>query len=111
MKSLFARAVVAFVALPGVVAFGVPLLLFQHPSSTFDGRALVPLFAGSALLLWCVWNFYWAGKGTLAPWSPPASLVAVGPYRYSRNPMYVAVFVILVGWAIGFRSIPLTVYA
>ena len=27
------------------------------------------------------------GKGTLAPWDPTFSLVAVGPYRYTRNPM------------------------
>jgi protein-S-isoprenylcysteine O-methyltransferase Ste14 len=37
--------------------------------------------------------------------------VVVGLYRLSRNPMYVAVLVILAGWAIGFRSPLLWVYA
>jgi protein-S-isoprenylcysteine O-methyltransferase Ste14 len=56
------------------------------------------------LLLWCVRDFYVAGRGTLAPWSPPRRLVTVGPYRLSRNPMYVAVLLILCGWALTFAS-------
>jgi protein-S-isoprenylcysteine O-methyltransferase Ste14 len=41
-----------------------------------------------------------AGRGTLAPWEPPRALVVSGPYRHSRNPMYVAVLVILSRWAV-----------
>ena len=52
-----------------------------------------------------------AGHGTLAPWSPPQELVVSGPYRYSRNPMYVAVLLILAGWAALFQSWVLAVYA
>ena len=63
------------------------------------------------LLLWCVRDFYVAGKGTLAPWSPPLELVTVGLYRMSRNPMYIAVILVLCGWALGFRSRPLALYA
>ena len=51
------------------------------------------------------------GKGTLAPWARPEHLVTVGPYRVSRNPMYVAVVIVLWGWAVGFRSLPLAIYA
>ena len=67
----------------------------------------MPLFG----LLWCVWSFYTQGRGTLAPWSPPRTLVTSGLYRYSRNPMYVGVLLILAGWAVGFRSWPLALYA
>lgn len=35
----------------------------------------------------------------------------VGLYRYSRNPMYVAVVLILVGWSVTFHSVALAVYA
>jgi len=63
------------------------------------------------LLLWCVRDFYLAGKGTLAPWDPPRHLVVVGLYRVSRNPTYLAVSLVLIGWAIGYRSGTLAAYA
>jgi hypothetical protein len=63
------------------------------------------------LHLWCVREFYVRGKGTLAPWDPPRHLVASGLYRFSRNPMYVSVSLILLGWAMGFRSAGLLLYA
>lgn len=62
-------------------------------------------------MLWCVRDFYVAGHGTLAPWAPPKRLVTVGLYRVSRNPMYVAVLIVLVGQAIAFDSVMLWVYA
>lgn len=106
------RAVIAFVALPGVVAFLVPGAWFWfaglHLHRPF-GLALVVL--STAGLLWCVRDFYVSGKGTLAPWAPPRELVVVGLYRYSRNPMYVTVAVILLGWAAAFRSTGLLLYA
>ena len=72
----------------------------------------LPLIAlGTAALLWCVRDFYHSGKGTLAPWAPPRELVVVGLYRYSRNPMYVAVTLILLGWAATFWSFGLLLYA
>ncbi len=102
------RALLAFLALPGVVAFVVPLV---WGGDGRDGRGLVPLGLGVAGLLWCVRDFYVDGRGTLAPWAPPERLVVAGLYRYSRNPMYVAVAMILAGWAIWFRSAGLGIYA
>ena len=99
---MFARALFAFLALPGIVAFAVPLALWRQ--EVFDPAGLLPLGIGFAALLWCVRDFYIFGKGTLAPWAPPKNLVVCGLYRYSRNPMYVAVILILAGWAIGFHS-------
>jgi protein-S-isoprenylcysteine O-methyltransferase Ste14 len=98
--------------LPGTVAFAVPLLLLspQAPKS-FSLPGFLLLVVGLVLLLWCVWEFYVTGKGTLAPWAPPEHLVTVGLYRVSRNPMYVAVVTVLWGWAVGFRSRPLAIYA
>lgn len=107
------RALVAFLALPGVMAFAVPLLLAQslgqqlHPSLAADCL----LLCGLAWLVWCAWAFYASGKGTLAPWSPPRNLVTHGLYQYSRNPMYCGVLLLLVGWATLFESSALTWYA
>ena len=109
---LFARALLAFLVLPGTVAFLVPLLwLAPADRSSFDPLGAIPVTLGIALLLWCVEEFYTRGKGTLAPWAPPTELVVTGLYRFSRNPMYVAVSLILWGWALGYRSRVLAVYA
>ena len=40
------------------------------------------------------------GRGTLAPWDPTQRLVAVGPYRYLRNPMITGVATVLAGQAL-----------
>jgi protein-S-isoprenylcysteine O-methyltransferase Ste14 len=104
-----ARAVFAFLALPGVIAFALPLWLAR--GRPFQPIGLVALVPGLVGLFWCVRDFYVKGKGTLAPWSPPKELVVVGLYRWSRNPMYVSVLLVLVGWALGFGSRTLWIYA
>jgi protein-S-isoprenylcysteine O-methyltransferase Ste14 len=113
MRTLLVRSTIAFLALPGTVAFAVPLVMIApgEGDSFADARALVPLGLGLMLLLWAVRDFYVIGRGTLAPWAPPDGLVRTGVYGISRNPMYVAVTLILGGWAWGFRSLALLVYA
>lgn len=110
---LFLRAVVAFLVLPGVVAFAVPFFLAHReghePALLPFGGALFLL--GMVALLGCVRDFYVAGRGTLAPWAPPTRLVRVGLYRFSRNPMYLSVLVVLVAWAVTYRSRTLLLYA
>jgi pimeloyl-ACP methyl ester carboxylesterase/protein-S-isoprenylcysteine O-methyltransferase Ste14 len=108
---MLTRALLAFLALPGLVAFLIPLVVLRPAESGFRWVALVPLAAGTGLLLWCVREFYVAGKGTLAPWDPPRHLVTSGLYRYTRNPMYLAVLLILIGWALGFASTTLWLYS
>ena len=111
---MFLRAVVAFLALPGLVALAIPASLGIREYS-LSGRLLamggLPLALGFGLLLWCVRDFYVSGKGTLAPWSPPRHLVTTGLYRFTRNPMYVAVTLMLLGWALLFGSKWLAAYA
>jgi protein-S-isoprenylcysteine O-methyltransferase Ste14 len=113
MTWLLGRAVFAFLLMPGLVAFVVPWLLLDGRVSgrAFNPLGLVLLTLGTALLLWCVALFYSEGRGTLAPWDPPRALVTSGVYRLSRNPMYVAVALVLWGWALAFRSPVLAAYA
>jgi protein-S-isoprenylcysteine O-methyltransferase Ste14 len=110
---LFLRAVIAFLALPGVVAFAVPLLLLRSEAAgwTIAASGAIVVGVGTVLLAWCVREFYVAGAGTLAPWAPPKRLVVSGLYRYSRNPMYVAVLCTVAGWAIGYGSAAIGLYA
>lgn len=108
-----ASALLAFVALPGIAAYAVPLataLGWQHLLPR-NRAGWLPVLAGTAVLLWCVREFHVAGRGTLAPWSPPRHLVTTGPYRFTRNPMYVAVALVLFGWGQLFGSTGLLVYA
>jgi protein-S-isoprenylcysteine O-methyltransferase Ste14/pimeloyl-ACP methyl ester carboxylesterase len=113
VRRVLTRSLLAFLALPGIIAVMVPLLLVRFVAGTrpFRWVALVPLLAGAALLLACVREFHVTGKGTLAPWDPPRHLVRSGLYRYTRNPMYLAVSVVLLGWAVAFSSLTLLVYA
>jgi protein-S-isoprenylcysteine O-methyltransferase Ste14 len=109
---MLARAILAFVALPGMVAFALPLWLAAGKTPAgwaLSGGVLVVI--GAAGLLRCVRGFYVTGEGTLASWSPPRKLVTVGLFRYTRNPMYVSVLLILLGWAVLFRSAAHLVYA
>jgi len=108
------RALLAFLALPGVVAIMVPAWMAANAlgaGARLHPVGLLPLLVGFALLVWCARDFHVAGKGTLAPWSPPRHLVTTGLYRYSRNPMYVAVAMMLAGWALAFASSSIAIYA
>ena len=67
--------------------------------------------AGAVLALWCVFTFASRGRGTPAPFDPPRLLVAVGPYRYVRNPMYIGAVAALLGAALYWASASLLVYA
>ncbi len=106
---LLIRAVVAFLLLPCLFAGLVPWCLSSWDPWAGQGWAAASLLLliGLLVLLRCVWDFYVSGKGTLAPWSPPEHLVTVGLYRYTRNPMYLSVLLIIAGWALRAGS-PLT---
>jgi protein-S-isoprenylcysteine O-methyltransferase Ste14 len=111
ISPLFWRALLAFLLLPGMVALVIPGLLLKPQGARFHIIGLVPLALGAVILLLCVRDFYVAGRGTLAPWAPPKNLVIVGLYRYSRNPMYVGVLLMLAGWALAYQTRGFTIYA
>ncbi|MEM7058385.1 MAG: isoprenylcysteine carboxylmethyltransferase family protein [Pseudomonadota bacterium] len=61
------------------------------------GRALIG--ASLLLIIWAALAFHRA-RTTIIPHLEPNALVETGPYRYSRNPIYVADLAILAGWCI-----------
>src|SRR5687767_6386959 len=107
------RHVLSVLLLPFVVAVVVPQWIrssmrsadSRWPADTalaFAGYALgvLIILAGVALAGWCIVLFARVGKGTLAPWDPTSRLVAVGPYRHTRNPMITGVATTLAGQAL-----------
>jgi len=63
----------------------------------WTGRGLIA--AGLGLMVWSAVAFRRA-RTTLMPHMPPDALVATGPYRLSRNPIYLADMAILAGWCL-----------
>ena len=102
------------VLVPGTVAVYVPLLIGcsrSVGSGLTLAIALVLLALGAGIYAWCVWDFATFGRGTPAPIDAPTELVVRGLYRYTRNPMYVGVLTVILGWAVLFRAANMVLYA
>lgn len=83
-----------FVALAwGIAQVSAPL----GSRVAWAGWGLVGLSAG--LMVWAVLAFRRA-RTTIMPHEAPSALVETGPYRYSRNPIYLADLMILAGAAL-----------
>jgi protein-S-isoprenylcysteine O-methyltransferase Ste14 len=101
------------VLVPGTVAVYGPLLLTRGvmpATGVARGLAIVVLAVGACIYAWCVWDFATFGRGTPAPIDAPTRLVVRGLYRVTRNPMYVGVLTVVLGWAILYRSPALALY-
>ena len=100
---------------PGMVAGFIPLAWLRSGPHIEMGvvsyLALAPWAAGGLTLLWCFWDFAQKGRGTPAPIDPPKELVVSGLYRYVRNPMYVGIFLIVIGHFLWFGYWNLLAYA
>lgn len=114
---LFLKNLIFTILVPGTVAFYVPYAIGSRAlalSSLGFGRLFLAaplLLMGSAIYLWCTWDFATTGRGTPAPIDPPKQLVVRGLYRTVRNPMYVGVLLTIAGWVVLFRSWALVGYA
>ena len=111
------RQLFAIVALPGTVVVAIPVwvarrnhLSFNAPRTPADLALVVCcaalLAAGVTLFVASVYYFWSRGRGTLAPWDPPAQFVVEGPYRFVRNPMISGVIFVLAAEALILRSRP-----
>jgi protein-S-isoprenylcysteine O-methyltransferase Ste14 len=113
---LFVKNILFTVLVPAAAGLYVPWWIAGGPipSPTLAPRSLAGvllLMAGAAGYLWCQWEFVTFGRGTPAPIDPPKHLVIRGPYRVLRNPMYVSVLLVVLGWSVYLRSSPLLLYA
>jgi protein-S-isoprenylcysteine O-methyltransferase Ste14 len=84
--------------------------LMKLISPRFRPLGYGPLALGFAIYVWCAFHFF-RGDGTGSPGDPPKVLVVRGLYRWTRNPMYIGVLLMIVGLAIFFRSALVLCYA
>ena len=70
-----------------IVPWGLPLLAWGYLQYHFVGRYRLP-----------------RAGGTSGMEVPPDRIIAVGPYRYTRNPMYLGHLIFLTGLALTFWS-------
>jgi protein-S-isoprenylcysteine O-methyltransferase Ste14 len=106
--TLFIGALLVFIPARLVAWSGV-----SAPSRFGADQVLGLLLAGvgAMLALSCILAFAFIGRGTPAPFDPPRRLVARGPYRWVRNPMYLGASAAVSGAALYYHSLPLFAYA
>jgi protein-S-isoprenylcysteine O-methyltransferase Ste14 len=78
-----------------VAAIGGGLLLQRAVPLPIGGGAwrviaIYVLVGGFVALLASAFTSFWRRRTTIIPNRPAAALVVAGPYRFTRNPMYVA---------------------
>ena len=85
--------------------FGIVLPTWLLPA----GMSL--MLGGGILGLWCVLTFIVKGRGTPAPFDPPRSFVAAGPYSWVRNPIYLGGWLLLSGLGLHEQSTSLVLFS
>jgi len=111
------KSLIFTVFVPGAVTVLIPYLILSRTQSSFENigpiqlLGLIPIAIGAAVYFICAFDFASKGRGTPAPFSKTTFMVARGIYRYVRNPMYIAVTMVVLGEAWLFRSWALFVWA
>lgn len=87
-----------------------PVVLFPAAPAWLDGAGWVMIGAGVALALWAAFTFRAAGT-SVNPTKPATTVVAHGPFRFTRNPMYVSLAAIYLGGVVMLNSLwPLVLF-
>lgn len=106
------------VIVPGSVTLYLPYSMLVRSAGGLHPADLpialpagVLVAVGLLVYLRCAWDFATAGLGTPAPIDPPKHLVVTGLYRWTRNPMYQGVILLLFAECLLFLDSGLSVYA
>jgi protein-S-isoprenylcysteine O-methyltransferase Ste14 len=94
---LFSSALVAVFALHWLW----PMPIFGHAVARWSGLTLIMLAV--AIAVWGTRTMHAAGTN-ISPLQPTTSIVTTGPFRYSRNPLYVAITLLYVGLTFAFNT-------
>jgi protein-S-isoprenylcysteine O-methyltransferase Ste14 len=98
------RAVVVATIFVSIWTWFFPRWIARANGVAFEARpnalAIVLMVIGGLMMIRCVWDFAWTGRGTPAPFDPPRRLVVRGLYLWVRNPMYIGMGIFLGGEAL-----------
>jgi protein-S-isoprenylcysteine O-methyltransferase Ste14 len=114
---LLFKSLLFTVVVPGTFGVYFPMAIARGTGARAGGVGLfwllgfALLMAGSLIYLICVMEFAGRGRGTPAPMDAPKRLIVTGLYRYVRNPMYLGVLAVVLGWTFLARSLELLGYA
>lgn len=106
--AVFAFSVISWFAIFGLVPWligrrGRKLGWQGSRPSVLNRLGIIPFGLGVVGLGWCLVAHYEPGD-SVAVSLVPENLIAKGPYRRSRNPMYVCEEAVLLGWTIYYGS-------
>src|SRR5450631_2791372 len=109
------KTILFTIFVPGTVAVLIPFWLMNGYPRLAPGPltwlGVLITVVGAAIYFRCAWEFAVRGLGTPAPIAPTKFLVTTALHRYVRNPMYIGVFLVLIGEAAIFHSLKLIGYA
>lgn len=116
---LLIRNLIFTILQPGLVAVLIPYLIVNYSGKNTSESSLLLLYYagvlifafGSLIVLFCIGQLAIQGAGTLSPIDPTEKLVTSGLYRFSRNPMYIGVLMMLVGENIQTGNVYLWLYS
>jgi len=99
------KTILFLLLVPGLLLGAMPIWLVQTDTALFSFGLLrwlgIPFWiGGTTVLLWCAWAFTVRGRGTPSPTDPPKDLVVNGLYRHVRNPIYLSVLAIFLGYVL-----------
>jgi protein-S-isoprenylcysteine O-methyltransferase Ste14 len=77
----------------------------QGMPATWNYAGLVLVVMGLAMYIWCLVFHYRTYDAPVNAGFDPPHLVEAGPYRFSRNPMYVAGLFTWAGWVVFYGNL------
>lgn len=76
-----------------------------HPDIWWlDALSWLVLLGALGLVVWSAWYFF-ARKTTIEPHNTPKTLIVEGPFQWSRNPIYLALVMLTVSFAMANGSL------
>ncbi|HXY25293.1 MAG TPA: isoprenylcysteine carboxylmethyltransferase family protein [Candidatus Acidoferrum sp.] len=94
----------AFILLGIILRYVVAPLAF--PVNPYVGLAIgVALFLAGLWLNFGAWTFFKRTGQDPKPWTPSPELVLSGPYRFTRNPMYVGMTCMQLGLGLALNNL------